>query len=270
MLTSGQEAQMRDQFAQYIDRDGLVQPMAYPPNFNASGNGLLYTAEMYIILARTHVLNAHDLKKFESIIMSCEVERGLLKRSPTHGDQEGPDDYIGVTAASYILNRTSDNMSGMWRNDIAQRILEYGERVKVEYPPCLSFNYVYNNVKPGTSKHPDGRTNWSALFARMPQVVAHLKLAAKQQPSTIEMFVWQQSVMGCHDKPKNDQTARILSWLMVMTGHGQNDTCDRTTAEWYRRLKSQFPGGMRQVVAEYFQNPDHPLAKHWVDDDPNV
>lgn len=240
------ENEIRKEFSEYRDPYGLIQPYKNPGT-GASGNGVLYTAEYIAVLWENKLLNDNDEVEFLDSMWNCEVCPGLIKRSPTNGDQEGPDDYIGITAASWML-------SG-FTQCIAENILEYGEKN----------NWVYNNVKPGTNEDWDGKFNASAQMGRFPAMICHFYWCAKKTPPMWRQVWWVLALLWATAQPAKNHDNWILSWFMVQVAKGKNWFCDCAISIFEFQLKRLFPGGMKQLFSEYFQNPEHPISKYFVD-----
>lgn len=243
-IAAADEESIRRDFSEYTDPDGLVQPQRHPSP-GASGNGLVYTSAYYILLKRRGFLTFVDLNAFAAVVKKCSVRDGLLKRGPNHPDQEGPDDYIAVTAASAHLLRM-----------LAGQVLSYGQNNPFKFGP-LTLHWNYCNVCPEPVLH---RSSW---MGRSPSFVAHLHYAAGLSASWFSAIGWCVAVLLSCFRPKSDQDARTLSWFLVATAELEN------RHPWVRRfflwkLHRDFPNGMRDVIGNYFQNREHPLAKYWV------
>lgn len=232
---------LRDEIESYRDMDGLVAPKrTFPGQRNASGNGILYTAEYFLLLdLRGELLHPKDPADFMAVLLSCQNEPGLFNRSPVHPDQEAPDDYLGLVLASEVL-----------RLPYAMDIWAYGDRN----------HFVYNNVRPG-------KFTWTAWFGRMPQVVAHFQWCAGFTPALWRRLWWCGAVATAGFRGKGGEDAWILSWLLtrIIEREHVGDSLERMAIKiWRWRLKRAYPGGMKGVFSRYF-GPEHPIAKYWVD-----
>lgn len=237
----------RQRILPYLDADGLVAPRKTKPGeVNVSGNGLMYLAE-HVLDLRVIDPQAHSGESFRRVVKSCWKDGivGLLNRSPTHRDQEGPDDLIAVAAAD------------SW---VAYCILDYGKNEPARIGP-MKLRYFYNNVRPGTCYHRDGkRLNWSAWLGRQPQVVAHLHWCAGKRPP-LWMRVWWCLVIGFTGilEPRSEDAwrlSRILVWSASLRGGWMERVAIRI---WARRLLKHWPGGMPEVKRSYFSF-EHPLV----------
>lgn len=245
---------IREDFKEYIDKDGLVQNNPHPPDHNGSGNGLRYTSEYICVLSKHEELNPKDIANFISTIDKCEVtnEPGLYNRSPTHQDQQGPDDLVALASAF----SENDIMNGY-----ACALLLYGK----EWQPIP---YNYNNVMPGTLKHRDGRWNVSAMLIRQPQLIAHFHYAAKQKPPLLAKIAWVTTIAFNGFSKPEDQDGWVLSWHLINAYKNSSHRTwwqDKLVTNWYTKFKKQWPLGMREVLTYYFGYKGHPLAEYWVD-----
>jgi hypothetical protein len=257
---------VRQDCSTYFDQYGLMQP---GPSVS-SGNGLLFTAEYIMALMFNNELDEEERQRLIKVYNSCELEPGLLMRSPIgapfNQDQEGPDDYVGAAAASYFL-----------RDSLAERILKYGnEKGAYKYADeyeepdrreesrlfwglkslggTLRIDYVYNNI------HPEYFT-LSSYLGRQISLLCHLKFAAGEIPTETEKWFWCRAVEDGADAKKEDHDSWILSWLLVRTMDERDPNCNEVATYWKEKLQQTWPGGIGEVLCAYFQNQDHPL-KH--------
>lgn len=258
----------------YSDQWGLITP--YPAT--SSGNGLLYLGEAMVLLKTLGIYKPTDKTWFQNSVQVCEVEPGLLRRSPANTDQEGPDDYVGVAAGSALVDPT-----------IAQKILVYGQThdVTIDEPTrnqvtnailaegaalsgldlTIPLKYVYNNVRPGTLQFPDGKLNLSAWLGRQLNLVAHFFYAAGMTPPALNQAVWVGAVASALNKKATDQDSWFLSWLLITAAQGRTISARDTEIAWRVRYEQVVPGGRNQLFRTYFGNADHPLARYWPDED---
>lgn len=245
-------------FTPYIDKFGLVTP-----NGQQSGNGLLYTSEAIIAMADNDIITPLQKQYFFDVFRNCEIIPGLFRRDPENLDyQEGPDDYVGIAAASPFI---SFNTSGSF----ASRILRYGRLSRASIRGVLEkigvpswivklfgwikVKYNYNNVTPG-------ETNKGSWLGRQGQLITHFQFAAGENPWMWRKVWWCGAVLSSLRAPKDDTDSYILSWLLVRTAAGKSILCNITIKIWYYFQNKRWPGGISQVLREYFQH-EHPLVK---------
>lgn len=232
---------LRDEILAYTDADGLVSPQATQPNQNnASDNGVLFTSDYYVLLARLGQLNDVDYINYSSLIRKkCTTMVGLLNRGPDNTNQEAPDDYYGLFSACQSLGLEI----------LPSQIIQYGWD-----------NWGnYNNVNPG-------KFTWVSFLARQPQLICAAYAAARSAPLWIyPLRVYTAIVIAtsCINAPVGDTTSRRLAYHLINTMSPVSEICRIAAKIWFRRLLKDYPNGMQGVNDIYF-GPDHPLAKYMV------
>ncbi len=244
--------EIRRDFADYTDPSGMISGDAMPKS--ASGNGILYTAEMYFILAKNGALAASDRPDFWALIArNCQLLPGLYSRGKGWNDQEGIDDYIGLAAASRLLG-----------TDHARDILRYGRNPLVRFTPFRRWPRLRWYFENEQRQRVDDTRAW---FGRFPAFICHVTWAAGETPAIWLRLWWAVTVAITGLFSPLDQDQYILSWLMM-------ETIDSTKTYWFERWASRFyigtlhknwSRGMRDVLACYFGSQDHPIAKWWKD-----
>lgn len=238
----------REEFDLYRDPNRLLQPYKNP-NASASGNGLLYTSEMIIVLDKLGLINEQERQDFEFVIQACEVAPGLLRRTPTNTDYEAPDDYFGVIAAATVLD-----------HPIRQRILEHGEANPFDCGFGLKLYYNFNHRQ--INEVSPRFTTW---LGRMPHFVAHVKYANDVMPTFIQRFVWNYVVLSkAIFGSQKDNNSWVTPWLMVevykRTKH-QSWFSDKVVALYQESFRDNWIYGIGTLMGEYFVNISHPLSK---------
>jgi len=241
----------RDIKASYVDSDGLITYQQHPGDSpNGSGNGLLLCSLYILTLRDIGELTDVDKVWFHNVVMDSSVERGLLNRGPHHHDQEAMDDYTAVTAASSLYG---------WR-DICEGILSYGQMRTVRTPYGARLNYYYNNVKPGTFYHHDGRKNWSAWLGRMPQFVAHLHFAAWKDPGIFYRLAWRLAMWASKSADAKDTDAWLFSYLLcraARAGSGRSEI--HNAAEKWTVAFAAKHGNFKNLLVQLLGD-DHPIS----------
>lgn len=246
----------REKFTSYIDEDGFVQNKQWPQPFNESGNGFVYSAGRVCILRKSGEWTHTDVADFETLCKNSQIKPGLYKRSPTHKDQQGPDDICAIASAA----SEHDDL-----RYLAKELLVYGL-----FPHPIPFNY--NNVIPNTIFGINNDTgkrkiNWSAMFFRQPQLIAHFMYAwNKWKPPFFLRWVWNLTIKTNGFKgDTEDQDSWVLSWHLINAYRNskfRTDKQDQLVHEWYERFYKQWPGGMKELLTRYFGF-SHPLALEW-------
>lgn len=223
-----------NQYKTFTDYKGLVQPTPAA----VSHNGVLYTAQYVVALMRHNSLTEHERARLIQVFRSCELEPGLLMRHPVeHREvQQGPDDYVGAITASYLLGSHQ-----------AHRILEYGRH----------HGFIYDNINSGIINH-----YGSAYIGRQQQIVTHLQFATGETPSLFRKVWWCIAVLSSALAKRDNQDAKILAWLLIVVANRKSTLCDLVSRFWIWKFKRDWPGGIGDVLANYFQNPHHPSARY--------
>lgn len=245
---------LREQIAPYGDHYGLISSAPVAPGvLIASGNGVLYTSEYYIMLARSAKVQLEDSSQMMRILGACIDNNGLLHRQPVAvptSNTEAPDDYYGILAACSTWGWTSPAkgfLRALWR-----------------YKGCL------NDVSPGT---------WTSqsFLARQPQLVAAMIAAAYPGKTLKErlirlaafpLFCYAALVIAtsCIRADKSDTDARFLAWLLIQSVSPVSFLCNLASKVWFRRLYATYGWelGMKAVCSLYF-SPGHPFNIYWID-----
>lgn len=248
-LTPAQEQQMRADFAQYTDPDGLVS-QDINPGINTSGNGLLYTSYYYTYLDMYGVLTDADRQRWTQIVQACRKDgiNGLYNRTPTKTDQEGPDDYYGITmSASPRVTETQ----------MASDVFQYGQNNYV----LAVVNWVFNNQNPG-------QFSFSAWMGRQPQFVAHVEMAVDRLPEMWRRPVWMLTLLLSKTGNPDGNQEIVLNWPLAANVNPKLFGMRMVAKDWKRRVQRNYANGMKQVFSTYFNNPSHPLAVWAVTDFP--
>ena len=216
----------------YITATGFVSPS----KGGSSNNGVLYTSEYYLLLLLNGELTEDDAAKYEDVMMCCFKQPGLLSRSPDgSGGGEGPDDYIGLAAGA-------DAMAP----ELAKDVLKYG----------------YNHFGAFNNEDPSKWTTKSFLWRQI-QLYSCFKWAAGEHPNPLFRFYTALSIaLAGWRKPITDTDARILSWLVIQVAEKKSFMCWVAAKIWRKRLLKDYPNGMRDVAALYYEA-GHPFIKYW-------
>lgn len=232
---------LKEDILEYMDADGLVAPWKVPSGSrNGSGNGLLYTSLYYILLANKGLVGTPERLAFMDTVLPCQSSQdGVYNRGPVHPDQEGPDDYIALVAASSILGLKS----------ICWGILTHGIEKPFQLGPLkLYFNYC--NITKENVLH---RSSW---LGRMPQLVAHMKFACGVRVPLWQKLVWCYSVVSGVYAKEDNFDAKILSYLLCRVGVGSSKLCDFFRGYFSRRINME--AVIKRALGE-----ENPLAVYW-------
>jgi hypothetical protein len=243
---------LRSEIVPYFDAVGLISPnLPVPATGHASGNGVCYTSEYYILLNKNGELTAQDKLDFATKIGACIDSNGLLNRAPvgTDPDSESFDDYYACLAACKSLGNT--NIPKMFLKAI------------FKYFGCM------NNANPGT---------WTlnSFLARQPQLITCMISAAFPSYSSpvdlfsrliaAPLFLISAAIIATNGMfmDPNDSSDRILGWLVQDNLKTTSLSCYLASKIWESRLfKTYGPYGMMSVAKIYFGT-SHPFTKYFV------
>ena len=229
---------LKTEIQPYIDSEGLVSP-GIP---TGSNNGVMYTSEYIVMLIRNGEATEADIDAYLTKMESCFVLPGLLGRHlGGTGDQEGPDDYLGLAAALHEIN--NDRSKAIARSVVTYAIEHIGDM---------------NNPDPG-------HFAWGAFLGRQPQLGAVFLWASGLPVGPLVRFYCAMSILlSCKGLPANSTDPRRLSWLLIQVAASKSWICKLASIVWYRRLYGVYPTGMKGVAQIYYQS-GHPFSKYWID-----
>lgn len=214
----------------YTDIYGFMQPWTNQSSFN----GVLYESQYLLIMNLIGQLGKGDITQWLYTMESILVQPGLIQRTPTYTEQEGPDDYIGYLAALKIANP-----------ELAMDVIKYGFK---------NFG-SFNNTTPG-------KWTFNSFLWRQPQLLAHAYYAAGKRPNFLLRLIWLVTVaLAGMNVPVGQTDERILPWLLVKTWNGQGYFSKLAVSIWTKRLFKDYTNGMQDVFKIYF-GPDHPLTQY--------
>lgn len=243
-------------FRPYLDQNGLYSSNPTNDSVNTSGNGVMYTSEVAIIVKK----NSGEIDPIFVKRFSDCLKYDMLNRYPfvlANGSinfigqsQEGPDDYIGLANACIELNETS----------IPRRILK----------SLIKYFGFLNNVQPG-------KLSASSFLARFPWLIAGLINASFPSKTNVGHYLVRLLAFplyfisalyiakGGLFIPTEHLDSRRLCW------HTQNNLkktslfCYLASKIWVKRLYKQYPRGMKDVAAQYYDpKPINAFAHLWV------
>ncbi len=85
------------------------------------------------------------------------------------------------------------------------------------------------------------------------------QFAAGETPPIWRKFWWCLSVLFSLTANKNNQDAYTLSWQLTRVAEGKSWLCDLIISFWRKKFRQQFPGGISEVLENYFGF-RHPLC----------
>ncbi len=221
----------------YFDQYGLVTPSQNSPY--SSDNGLLYSSQAYILLKRHGEMKPEIESWFKRVVKSCEIEPGLFQRLPLkHGKtrQQGPDDYIGLCAAS---------------QEIAERVWTYGKK----------HGFSYNNVEPG---------KWTlrSFIGRQPPFLAHVRRRTKRSIGFLYRLSEYVSAGLTAKEPMGKTSNRLLQQMIVdsivdVERVPKSKITIAMMTDWNRHFGPlYYEGSINGPVTIYFGK-EHPFVNYW-------
>jgi hypothetical protein len=220
------------------------------PGQRGSDNAPMFTSELYVMIKKMKQFADQDRVDFDRLIGACVTPEGMLARVPypERIGQEGPDDYLGVLNGCKTIGNTEIPRKFLWA--------------------LVSHFGFMNNDNPTM-------ITWESFLARQPQLIGAMVAAAfpswknplhflARLVALPFFFVAAVSIaISCIGAPQSDTDARRLSWHLQNTTKGVSLMCWLASLLWMRRLYKDFPNGMKDVAALYYQ-PGHPFAKYWI------
>lgn len=229
-------------YSGYIDSNGLVQP----EKGSTSDNGIRFTAEAFLAhwtAAKWHRLQYADESQVQFCLALAQAigkcaTGGLLRRFPGSKTQEGPDDYIAALAVSYMLG-----------SRLAMHIYNHGlDHYGFFFTEPLSLKTTWKDFK-------------SAFLWRNVSLAAFAKFCAVGKLGKIGQLIIAISLLIA--ARSKEQDSKVLSWFMVLCFKDSYSVINMAITYWKRKLKEQYPGGIGEVLGEYYspEHYNHPNSK---------
>lgn len=259
-----------EEYDAFRDSDGLTQIDTNP--VIVSQNGPRWTAEELAAHVHNNTLTQERRDLLLQAFKNCELEPGLLVRSPQRKeDQEGPDDYYAAIYASKIL----DN------GDLARRILKRGEKVgankfDISMEPERYYNvwkftidnrklskaiyfiltlgglrrakYVWNNERPEYF-------TLEAFLGRQIPMLCQLDIVAKGKTTLFRKLVFALVLYFSAKSARRPQDHYALSFFQVESVKGRSWILDKAIAFWHKRMKEEWPNGLGEMLSGFHRNP---------------
>ena len=246
---------IKDDFEPYLDGNSLMAPgpQVQPATSKGSDNGTMYTAEFYGILQKNNQITEQEKADFNQKIQQCIWPEGILCRIPTNqtDSQEQVDNYYGTLSGSKLLGNTEIPRKFLW--------------AMIKYQGFMD------------STNPGRLGNWNAWMLRQPQLIACMISAGF--PNFLNPSHWVMRILAfpcyfyaaivialsCIGTDIENTDARRLAWHLIQATTPTSLMCWLTSKIWYSRLYRDYPNGMRDVAAIYYQPKNtNPYAKYWI------
>lgn len=243
---------LRDEMKPYLDKNGYANPYPVVPGSGRScDNATMFSSEYYIMLFKRQEDRIYDDEEWEILINKASIVPGLTVRYPGDATPDAPDNLYAILAASKVLKSPR----------VAEDFLKYGKS---------NFGF-YNPSNPGHIKNKDGSLDWSTFQWRQIQLIFAALCASNNQSW---WKIWQLPLaiytalviaFSCVGVDKQETDPRRLSWLLIQATES-SFLCRLAAKIWYNRLNKDYPNGMPDVAAIYYQPPglsSNPYAKYW-------
>lgn len=216
-------------FESYSGRYGMVLSKKASETNQVCDNGLLFTSEALVLLARNNLLQTIGEYRlfFINLLESCQVEKGLYKRSPEHDMQQGPDDIIGIAVASKYL-----------KTDHASRILNYLRHNNFTYYTAVN------------------KLFWSGWLGRQPGLTALLSMCAGETPNLYDRLILMVGILFTCFEKKEETSNRLLAQMII---YGLDDHWTSTLCRSIWLIHLHYYGGIKLAAETYFGD-DHPIV----------
>jgi hypothetical protein len=206
---------------------GCISNVKFPKDHSCD-NALLFSAT-YICLLDDPLSDKNTFLEFAT---ACQVEPGLYNRYPGDNEPEAWDDFIGVVAASIVLKR-----------NLHQEILAWGQ----------DHNWTWCNSNPKSE-------TLSSFLGRYPAFPCFLQMASGITPSPADELLFIAACESSALTPVGNESGKCLQYLMNRMVLGKRPEVDLSIWLWKQMMKSKYPGGMKEVYANYF-GPLHPFSQ---------
>lgn len=185
--------------------------------------------------------------KYEEEMIAGE---GLVGRGQGSSDQQSIDNYVAIAGLAALRWKT-DPRNFFEAPLIPCSIIQYGKKNA----------WVFNTENPKTIFKKDGKTiNWSALFIRFQGPICHFYYALEARTPVLRRIAWVGGIILSGLFTRKDQDGWYEAWIQIKT-HPNPSTW---LVDWWNwRLKKYWPGGMRDVLSGWLNNPLHPIVTNW-------
>lgn len=275
------------------DKYGLIHTVPVGPDKEPTTlNGVLYTGIVFAMIDRaaTAANIEYDdeivgflIHLLDAVNECIDPKFPLPCRTPTNRDQEGPDDYKGLTA-----------MFAFSPHPVAEDILIYGEDKKnsVKLRPWIPrlYRWLNNSDTPDRlfDKLPEGSSLLTKLLylpvapwgyrpwlepwmGRFPAITFSLQLNAGRKPGLIPTIfaagsLLLQALFGSSSKPDS----WYMDWTLIVANDvslTKSKLVSACSKLWYRKLYKVYPNGMKDVWKQYCgaHGDSFPLSKFFLD-----
>lgn len=101
---------------------------------------------------------------------------------------------------------------------------------------------------------PDGN-----VIGRIPLFPLTVKAASGEGLSLWDKFVATGVMVANLFEKKSETSGKQLLWLSQRILRDEGEYLREVTAEWRKAMESKYPGGLRELMAVYYTDPNHPF-----------
>jgi hypothetical protein len=279
--------------SRWQDKNGLIHTIPIGSDGEPTTlNGVLYTGIVYAMIDRASIAAKIEyddeivsflIQLMDAVYGCLEPKYPLLCRTSTNRDQEGPDDYKGLTA-----------MYTFAPGCVSSDILDYGKgsngTIKLRWwiPKLYRWLNNTNNEFRLYDKldlnsnfftkllywpfAPWGYKPWlEPWMGRFPAITFALEVNSHRKPSFLGTFfaaggLLLQAIFGNSSKPDS----WYMDWTLVIANEHsptQSKLVSLCSKFWYKRLYKIYPNGMKGVWKQYcgVYGDQFPLSKFFLD-----
>lgn len=263
--------QILEDFVLYRDQFGLNQLTTNGQLGNTTQNGALFTVEYLICLLEDSSLPDEvkmlEIERIKEVLQALEIDPGLSLRSPWSRECDSMDNSCALLSFFALFPHLTRDLGfpQRMRNhglDVHCRRLDASDDGALDMYPIA---WILNGFK-------RPKNYWNNRFAeefcvmgwfgRSPGFMGLLDLAATGKTTWfrgLSLFVGQ--FLGCF-KNKGDADARKLPYVAWYFLKNLGLTWKFGYWLWTRILMRQYPNGMRDVYAMYYQDQNHPIRRY--------
>lgn len=247
----------------YRTLSGLIDAhtLPVPTPLDWGDNGTMFFGESVCIASKLEGADGPSLPL--DVIKTYHpyfIVPGLLRRRQNDTDIDGPDNMLGVLAASKVTGVTQ----------YARDIFWYGIK---------HFGF-FNQPNPGSPFYPGThKIDGEAFLWRQLQLIAATISAARFNRLVkilfFPLYFYTALVILyaglVRAAPSQDLDSRRLAWLLIQCVGDDSILCWLASKVWYHGLRKDYPlstwGQSMRGVASYFyqQDPKHPFITYWMD-----
>ena len=250
------------QFQPYTDKYGMI---TNNPQGNYTDNGNLFTAHYVYGLVSTNQINNKEVERILNVYANNFSQPGILCRTPQFpGNRQAQDDVYGLMSVEALI---SPNHRFMTRS-----IYEYGklsaEGIDSTEPfqgaqkrfywavkalTLGSCRWVWNNIEPG-------KFDIASWLGRFPAFLAVMQMSLRESVNPFFWCYWATSCLWSSwfgDSNGNNGDCLMIHGANAAKGYGK--ITDWICNQVHKGIKRKY-GSAGGLMAEYFQDPKHPLV----------